>query len=89
MTTRTNPTEPTLYATQGGGLATYDAENRIHRWYSHIPEWLVDAEGATRGDPIPEEWGTTGPINQEAHDQLNGGLAELDPELDGYGLSSL
>lgn len=53
-----------LYATQGGGYATY--ENGRYVWHSDIPDFL----NAQVGDPIPEEWGVVS-INEAAHREVD------------------
>lgn len=61
----TNLREVPLYATQGGGYATY--ENGQYVWHSEIPDFLPEAKV---GDPIPEEWSTVG-INEAARIELD------------------
>lgn len=57
-------TNTALYATQGGGYATYVGGQYV--WHSEIPEF-VDAQV---GDPIPEEWSVVA-INDEARHETD------------------
>ena len=57
-----------LYATQGGGYATYESGRYV--WHSDIPKFI----NAQVGDPIPDEWGVAS-INDAAHREVE--------ELDG------
>lgn len=48
-----------IFATQGGGYCTWDESIKCYVWDSDIPDFLPNTQV---GDPIPEEWGVTGPI---------------------------
>lgn len=52
------------YGTQGGGTAVED-EGGVMVWYEP-PSWLDEAQP---GDPVPTEWGITGPFYRESGDQ--------------------
>lgn len=56
--------EAPLFATQGGGYATY--VNGKYVWHSEIPEFM---DGARVGDPIPEEWDIVA-VNDAAREVL-------------------
>jgi hypothetical protein len=64
-----------LYATQGGGYASY--VNGKFVWHSEIPDFMI-AEGAKIGDEIPEEWGTAA-INTAAQREM-----EPEDQTDGH-----
>ena len=60
-----------LYATQGGGYATFKAGTLV--WHE-LPDWMSelldgDPDKQKIGDPIPEEWDFQ-PINESAREEL-------------------
>jgi hypothetical protein len=55
-----------VYATQGGGYATYDRLTDTYRWLAEIPDFLPNTG---IGDPIPEKWGVTS-ANVAAADEI-------------------
>ncbi len=69
-----NEIDQALYATQGGGLATWSEDLQTYVWYELPPEYN-DPEFRARypeitdqiGDAIPSEWSVV-PVNQAARD---------------------
>lgn len=49
-----------IFATQGGGYCTWSTEQNAYVWHSEVPEFL--GPNVETGDPIPEEWGVSGPV---------------------------
>lgn len=62
---RLQDNEPPLFATQGGGLATWSDASQTYVWHE-LPNWYARAGIQEQiGDPIPGEWSVV-PVNASA-----------------------